>query len=274
MAWNVFAGYRRMAAPFFMTQTSSSWLAPFYLTDDYRAHTSCLTEVERYEKRTPKHKNGGKVPPQQLWMELIAAAVTAAPAQLQRHIQAMATLDNVPRKEKPFYNFTSNSLNLRGKSGETTVSEIWNYLKELRDEQQTSKKQQKAAEANTTNDNDSAVDGVVEASGSECNSANDQAKKAALENGSKGDVALSKLKEKESSFQARTMPTNKKSVKKAMKKVLKNAVQRSLTVKLLRKAVQAHLDVTDRSLLKDLIQQNLVGSKKFLLQGKTVTFSR
>ena len=106
-----------------------------------------MTEVERYEKRAPK-KNG-KVPPQQLWMDLIADAIDTAPAHLKHHLRDMASLDNVPRKEKPFRNFTSNSLNLRGKNGDATVSEIWSYLKEIREKQQ-QRKEPQVSESNTT----------------------------------------------------------------------------------------------------------------------------
>ena len=229
-----------------------------------------MTEAERYEKRTPK-KNV-KVPPQQLWMDLIAASVPTAPSHLQQHLKSMATLDNVPRKEKPFYNFTSNSLNLRGKSGEATVSEMWKYLKKRRDEQQSAKKEQQASDTQQTNGSDTAA-GEVETDEIESELAEGQVETNESESGPSTDEDT-KTSDKGSTEPPKSTTADKKTVKKAMKKVLKKAANRMLTVKLLRKSVQAHLDmsVEDRALLKDLVKQNLDSSSStFVRQGKTVT---
>jgi len=210
--------------------------------------------VERYEKRAPK-KNG-KVPPQQLWMDLIGEATETAPGHLKHHIQSMASLDNVPRKEKPFRNFTSNSLNLRGKSGEGTVSEIWNFLKGLREKQQqsaSSDRQQKSAAA--TQQSEAKNDAPVNV---EDNSSVEKNEESSPKDASTKEETSDKSKS----------TIDKKAVKKAMKKALKKASDRSLKIKLLRKAVQSNLNGADAALVKDLVQQNL---KHFVVDGKRVT---
>lgn len=252
-------------------------------------HTSCITEVERYEKRAPKQKNG-KVPPQQQWMDLIAAAVATAPAHLKQHMGAMATLDNVPRKLKPFYNFTSNSLNLRGKSGEATVSEIWLHLSKLREEQQqqqqkslvASKPKEQAPDVKVAEKEAEAVDEIIPKE-PKCSpvAADDKAKSSKSDSVvSKDDVAAMRARasnDDDDDDEVKKPTTDRKAVKKAMKKVLKKAANRSLTVKLLRKLVREHLAAAgsdDKSFLKDLVQQNLDGGKTFLLQGKIVTLKK
>lgn len=119
--------------------------------DDYRKHTSCLTEAERYEKtvyRGPKKGSDGedtsernhkkrKRNPQEIWNDLIAAAASAAtdvdPA-LRRTLEDLTRLDNVPRKEKQFRNFTANSLRLTPRDDRTDlVGRTWRYLAEVRE---------------------------------------------------------------------------------------------------------------------------------------------
>lgn len=230
------------------------------LTDDYRSHTSCVTEVERYEKRAPK-KNG-KVPPQQLWMSLIADSVHQAPRQLKHYLLTMATLDNVPRKEKPFRNFTANSLNLRGKSGETTVSEIWNYLKDLREKQQQNTQQSASlARPKMTSSRQSALPPKEIPANAEDSSSVEKNDQALEENMTTKKQAHEKSKSKR----------NKKAVKKAMKNVLKNATDQTLTLKLLRKEVRKILDGIAKGQVKELVQQNL---NHFVVDGKMVTLKK
>ena len=225
--------------------------------DDYRGHTSCITEVERYEKRAPK-KNG-KVPPQQMWMDLIAEAVDTAPGHLKHHVHAMSSLDNVPRKEKAFRNFTSNSLNLRGKSGEATVSEIWVFLCDLREAQ----KQQTAivsrddsGASNQQTEKESVVDSPANVE--VVSSVDDHDSGEAIGQKNTGDKTTSET------------AISKKTVQKAMKRALKKASERALTVKALRKVVHNKL-VCDKILLKKLVEQNLKSSDKFVVDGKRVT---
>lgn len=236
------------------------------ITDDYRAHTSCLTEVERYEKRTPK-KNG-KVPPQQLWMDLITDAIATAPQHLQQYLKAMSTLDNVPRKEKTFRNFTANSLNLRGKSGEATVSDIWNYLKGIRAKEVENKKPKEQPQPTVSVESKATITTPSEQRIDEVSNGNDTSLSPDM------IVGVGNIMNTNSKCDSVPPPTailNKKVVKKAMKKVLKRASDRSMTLKMLRKTIRKHLEASksDVSLIKDLVQKNLE-SNTFVVDGKKV----
>merc|ERR1719329_1090391 len=94
--------------------------------DDYRNHTSCLTEAERYEKSvyrgpktnsTPHHPNSNTKPkkqtPQEQWTHLIQQASQTPlhtttdtnsdfDALLQSKFDQLCQYTNVPRKEKQF----------------------------------------------------------------------------------------------------------------------------------------------------------------------------
>jgi len=241
----------------FLLSRDSHTSPPF--ADDYRSHTTCITEVERYEKRDPVKKKSGKIPPQELWMDLVASSVATAPGRLRNHLQVIATLSNVPRKEKQFRNFAANSLNLRGKkNGETIVAEIWKYLQSRREEQQQhNKAQSKAADESKDTQTDSKEQVTTE----EATSMKPSDRKL-------GEAA--KISNENGYSQA-----DPKSVKKAMKKVLKKASNHSMSIKRLRKAVQAHLGLpkSSKKSLKGLLRQNLQEAKKqtFVLDGKTVT---
>jgi len=65
-------------------------------------------------------------------MLLIENCASHAPSHLRHYISTMSSLDNIPRKEKQFVNFASNSLQLRG-SNKKIVDEIWNFLKQERE---------------------------------------------------------------------------------------------------------------------------------------------
>ena len=107
-----------------------------YSPDDYRAHTSCMTEAERYEKtvyRGPKKgdvngKSAKKMSKQERWLECVADAAQTAPVELRPHFERMAMLDNVPFKPKQFRNFAMNSLP-RGGTQQKLVDDMWNLLK-------------------------------------------------------------------------------------------------------------------------------------------------
>jgi hypothetical protein len=237
------------------TKRNSSMPLFFRRTDDYRSHTTCMTEVERYEKRTPAKK--GKVSPQQQWMDLIQSAVERAPSHLRQYLQTMASLDNVPRKEKPFRNWTANSLNLR-KGEEKTVAEIWAFLNSLREMH---KAEKEAAADSDSKENATQRRKAVDSETDE---------KSAPVNGTKKARTVARDKSVDKSNEKKP---DKRTVKKAMKKVLKKASDRSLSLKRLRKAVQSHLGVAKscKSDVKALISQNLGKGKKFHVEGKTVT---
>ena len=230
-------------------------------TDDYRAHTTCMTEVERYElkgKKAPNQKQK-KQTPQEAWMELLVQSIDAAPNHLQHKLSSIASLSNVPRKEKQFRNFCANSLNLRGnRQGETEVAEIWDYLKQLRENQMEERKQAEEAAKQEKEIQEAATKTEV-----------DETKPQPVEDGS-SDEEKSVDSAKHSGKKEDPLPDSN-SVKKAMKKVLKKAPGKSLSVKKLRKEVRTYLKLpkTARQRLKDLVGKNCSG--KFAVDGKNVS---
>jgi hypothetical protein len=234
----------------------------FYaVPDDYRAHTSCVTEVERYEKRTPK-KNG-KVPPQQLWMELIVDSIPIAPTHLQSYIRTMSTLDNVPRKEKPFYNFTANSLNLKHKHGSAIVSEIWKFLSDCRQNPVSNNKQSKdLGESSQEQRNNNLPISVTDNHALYVQPQLDSEEKVAL-NSNEGM--------KTTKIESVTGKVDKKIVKKTMKQAFKNANSKSLTMKQLRKLVKEHFSKDEQNSVKQIIKETIGRGKYFSREGEIIT---
>jgi hypothetical protein len=251
-----------------------------------------VTEVERYGMGDPNGGKKAKVTPQQAWMDLITSSVDSAPPNLRDFMQALTHLDNVPRKEKQFRNFASNSLNLRGnKNGDSIVGEIWGLLKRLRDEQVKAKAEVQAkvlakkniakakAEENKapsdSDSDDSSDDGKKKekATDTKTKASSDSDSDDSSNDGKKKEKTTVKTKAPVSTSESSETTTDVKSVKKAMKSVLRKSKDHSLTVKHLRKAVGLRLGVSQKDTLKKFVTQNLESSskQKFVLQGKTVT---
>lgn len=171
-----------------------------------------------------------------------------APGPLKGHMRTMAGLDNIPRKEKQFRNFTANSLNLRGKNGDTIVGEIWNVLKQERERRQAEKEaQQKADEEQSRKEEE----------------------KRTEEQKSRGDhEAIEKPSNDKSSI------VDVKKVKKAMKKELKKAPNRSMKLKELRKLLGEKLGLPKaaKKQLKKLLEDapELSTKTKVKVDGKLI----
>lgn len=101
--------------------------------EEYAAHTSCISEAEKYEKSLYKGK-AKKLSPQDLWVALVEEAAGnsgKAPAAIQSYLKRLGELGNVPRNNKKFVNFVRNSLKIQN---EHLIGEIWAYLEKLRGE--------------------------------------------------------------------------------------------------------------------------------------------
>ena len=99
--------------------------------EEYAAHTSCISEAEKYEKSLFKGK-AKKLNPQDLWIALVEEAASdsgKAPAAIQTYLKRLGELGNVPRNSKKFVNFVKNSLKIQN---EHLIGEIWAYLEKLR----------------------------------------------------------------------------------------------------------------------------------------------
>mmetsp|Transcript_8547 Transcript_8547/g.12590 ORF Transcript_8547/g.12590 Transcript_8547/m.12590 type:complete len:265 (-) Transcript_8547:57-851(-) len=219
--------------------------------DDYRAHTSCISEAERYEKTIYKgpRKNdtkGRKLTPQESWMEIINESLTSScPPSLSSHLQNLSSLDNVPRKEKAFRNFASNSLGLRGQSGDAAITSIWKHLISARQEKLKAKEEQEKAQKEAKeNSTPTKTDKEEDTSSSTTKNSNEQ--------------KIEKSKSK------------KKSAVKAMKKALKKAPSKQLKVKELRKLVKAQIEAKDKDELKNLMADVIATEKSIIAEGKIV----
>ena len=234
------------------------------LSDDYRAHTSCVTEVERYEKRAPK-KNG-KVPPQQLWMDLIAASIPMAPTHLLSYIRTMSSLDNVPRKEKPFYNFTANSLNLKNKHGSGIVSEIWKYLSDCRRNQ--------VSETKRTNGFGESAEVVQSATVDPLSKSGTKTAAPRVDtetNVKESSEIFSKETLKCDPIEALSVTVDKKLVKKKMKQAFKRSNSKSLTLKALRKLIKGQFNKDEQGTVKQLMMKSIGQGKHFSQEGDMIT---
>lgn len=174
----------------------------------------------------------------------------------------LAMLENVPRKQKQFCNFTVNSLRLRGPHGEKIKNEIWMLLVNAREEEKKIQEAQEKKRKELLEQSQKKEDVVTSDSSEKTKSS---------------DASVSSDDEK-SIASADDLPS-KKVATKAMKKVLKKAPNRQLKFKALRKQVQETLsfkaDNDGRKKLKKLLQQCVdADPKKLVLDGKVVTLSK
>jgi LYAR-type C2HC zinc finger len=223
-------------------------------TDDYRSHTSCITEKERYEGKKPKVKAS----PQDAWMVLLAESVEKAPGRLQPHLSAMVSLANVPRKAQAFRNFTANSLNLRGKQGDAVVTDLWDFLQKVRNEHKETNTETKCVGSNQKGTSQQPAPSER---------ASSETMKAAVPESSQS-TNDDKAKAKQNSAATKPEVVDKKTVRKAMKRMLKK--HKSLTVKVLRKEVRVKLGNVSKSQVKDLVRAELGDKDLFTVEGKTI----
>lgn len=96
--------------------------------DDYAAHTTCVSEAEKYEKSLFRPKTGAKPKAQDVWNALVEDIVSMksqAPAQVQPYLERLSSLNNVPRNQKKFINFARNSLNIRS---DGLLESLWKFM--------------------------------------------------------------------------------------------------------------------------------------------------
>jgi cell growth-regulating nucleolar protein len=219
--------------------------------DDYRVHTSCVSEAERYEKTVYKgNKKNAKKNPQEAWTDLIAEAAKSAPLALKSYMQRLAELDNVPRKEKPFRNWAANSLNLRGQHALVTAS-LWKYLSEVWGREQAERKKAEEEEKRLRDE---------------------RSEKQRLEAEGKTEINTNET----TSLKAPDVDIEltSKLVRKAMKKVLKKAPKRSMKIKVLRSALEDALGIKkhlQKKLKMMLVSEIQANSDKIVVDGKLVT---
>jgi len=247
--------------------------------DDYRTHTSCISEAERYEKtiyrgnrkldesgtgHRDQQQKAKKLSPQDAWNQTIEVAAETAPPSLKSYMDQLTMLENVPRKQKQFCNFTVNSLRLRGPHGEKVKGEIWVLLTKVREEE---KKRREENDKNVQQKKPTSqkVEDVSDSS-------SESETKAVSESDNEH------LNNKNDKRTATDLPSVKV-VTKAMKKVLKKSSNKQLKFKSLRKQVQESLSFkADKDAKKEWkkLMQLCVDSNpnKMVMDGKTVALTK
>lgn len=99
--------------------------------NDYAAHTSCVSEAQKYEGSLYKPKQQ-KLNPQEAWMEVVQKAsemASTAPHNVSQHLSRLAELSNIPRNRKKFANFVSNSMRLHSAA---VIDAIFDFLETVK----------------------------------------------------------------------------------------------------------------------------------------------
>ncbi|GMI29388.1 hypothetical protein TrRE_jg932 [Triparma retinervis] len=237
--------------------------------DDYRAHTSCISEAERYERtvyrgvRKGEKGKGGKQTPQEAWNAIVEEArerKAEADGSIRDYLCQLCDCENVPRKEKQFKNFTSNSLRLRGRERE--VGMMWDFLSKLRAEKNEVREAEKKKEAEEEEKKKAMV------------------KKEIEEKEAKEKEEREKNKRKAPSDSTAVAPPDSSSAAvKVIKKILKSSPSNSLKLKSLR--AQSHAKLVKKDIykgedddsFKKYLKKIVKGSDKFKLDAKLVTLN-
>lgn len=245
--------------------------------DDYRAHTSCISEAERYEKtvyKGPKKNNTSnrKQTPQETWLSIITESLENCPPALVPYIEKAVTYENVPRKEKAFRNFASNSLSLYGRDGDAIISSIWKHFSTIR---QKRAEEKEAAQKKSPSDSDDKPEKNSSDNNDEGNVSTEKEKKPLNDNLDSEFSSVPKNTTEDSTPMASTSKKEKKVVRKAIKKALKKSPKHQLKLKDLRKMLKVEKILTDKTQGKDewkeLIKEAILESKKSMeLKGKRV----
>lgn len=242
--------------------------------DDYRTHTSCISEAERYERtvyrgvKKGEKSKGGKRTPQEAWNDIVEKAAERkeeADATIRGYLAQLVDCVNVPRKEKQFKNFTSNSLRLRGQDRE--VSMMWEFLVGLRQEKNDAKEKEKKEE---------------------------ERKKEAVKEEIKEKEEKEKLEKSEKSEKSDTLSGKKRALDppsttssisssagvKILKKALKSSPSNTLKLRELR--AQTHRKFLKKDIysgddddgFKKLLKGIVKGSDKLVIEGKNVGLAK
>jgi hypothetical protein len=186
-------------------------------------------------------------------MDIVVHCSSNPPAHLRSYMNTMSELDNIPRNEKKFVNFASNSLQLRG-SNIKIVEEIWNLLKleqgkriaakEVIKKQEELKQEQKKQQQQEEKKKEGAVSDKEDDSNSSTSSTGDD------------------------------KPTiDAKKVKKITKKTLKEAPNKSMKMKKLRKILGKELGLpksAKKQLKKILLETAKASKDKIKVDGEII----
>lgn len=189
-------------------------------------------------------------------MDLLQASVDTAPSGIKSHMQRMVQLDNIPRKEKQFRNFATNSLGLRGGQAKKILDAVWSHLNEQRD---IMKKAKAEAEQAKLQKKEAKQQQSTKDEGSDPDTAKQQQTKVTT------DTKTTEVSDEDSVDKVLY-----KDVKKATKKMLKKAKGQSMKYKSLQKALREQMGVDKKKLKVTMEHVVAKESKKFQLEGKKI----
>jgi hypothetical protein len=201
------------------------------------------------------------------------ASSSSCPPHLRSHMQTMAGLDNIPRKEKQFRNLASNSLGLRGSNGGRIVDEIWRCLKQERErrlavkeaQNEGGQKQQKQQQQRGTQEEETTTVAATQNEGKPTSSPAKDADHSSLAMG---------IDSKPSGSTSTSSKADAKRVKSAAKKALKGAPNRTMKTKELRKLLGKELPVLSKERLKELLAETTQSSKgRLKVDGKLISLN-
>ena len=177
-------------------------------------------------------------------MDIVETCASSPPSHLRHHFNTMITLDNIPRKEKQFVNFASNSLQLRGHNKKVVV-EIWTCLKLEREKRFVEKEIQQKAEKEKKELAEKAKEIQKE-----------KAEESKLAKNNDVDVSI-----------------DAKQVKKIAKKTLKKAEGKSMGIKVLRKFLRKEMGLpkSAKKRLQMILLETVEASRdKIKIDGKLI----
>jgi len=240
--------------------------------DDYRTHTVCITEAERYEKSLYKGPTKGnkneRLSPQEAWMEIIKTSLNSAPPGIKNFLHQISSFENVPRKEKPFRNFVENSIKLQRRDSDSKIDLIWKHLCEVRQKNQEQKvhklKNEKEQKLVKTGKKPTESKEVLNSTDKYCN-------RRKKENFDSIEESVC-IKNVDSSKKSESKGEKIKLVSKAIKNIVKKAPDQKIEFKELRKKIRSRKKFhSNKKQLKHLILKGIKkNSNKIKLDGKVV----
>ncbi|KAL3781394.1 hypothetical protein HJC23_001597 [Cyclotella cryptica] len=219
--------------------------------DDYRSHTSCITEAERYEKtvfrgvRKSDQSTASTrkaLTKQEKWTQTIQRAADTAPPSLKSYMDQLTMLENIPTKEKQFRNFAANSLRLK-KNDDRITTHIWEWLMKQKSDDQSNSDEKK---------HPSNQDAIATAPASTIPSDTKR---------EKANAEPTQLVSDNDDTPSDTNVPSHASVKKILKKALKKASNHKLKFKVLRQTVKETLYQKADDTMKSQLEQ--IGRKKW-----------
>ena len=99
--------------------------------EEYRTHTSCISEAEKYQGALYRGNKKKKADPQEKWMNSVskAAATAKGSSAVIDMLRYLSNQENVPRKEKKFMNYLKNSYRQAG--SQRNFKAVWDIIHKI-----------------------------------------------------------------------------------------------------------------------------------------------